>query len=52
MSLETYETALYDAEVYRKLKEAELEMKSGIPVKSHEVVFGGLDARYAIKNEK
>lgn len=49
MSIETYEKALYDAEVYLKLKEAELEMNSNAPTKSHEEVFKKLYSQFEIK---
>jgi len=49
MSIETYEKALYDAEIFIKLKEAELEMKAAAPVKSHEQVFSELYAKYGPK---
>ena len=52
MSIETYEKALYDAEVYLKLKEAELEMNSNAPVKSHDDVFGKLYSQYKVKGGK
>ena len=42
MSVETYEKTLYDAEVYIKLKEAELEMKSSSARLDPEEVFGPL----------
>ena len=46
MSIETYEKTLYDAEVYIKLKEAELAMKSGTKVLTSEEVFGPLYKKY------
>ncbi|MDO5331084.1 MAG: hypothetical protein Q4E99_00250 [Bacillota bacterium] len=49
MSIETYEKALYDAEVYLKLKEAELEMKSNSSLKLHDEVFAALYAQYGEK---
>lgn len=49
MSIETYEKALYDAEIYLKLKEAELEMKTEVQLKPHDEVFSGLYAKYGIK---
>ena len=52
MSIETYEKALYDAEIYLKLKEAELEMNSNAPAKNHEEVFNKLYSQYSIEGGK
>ncbi len=52
MSIETYEKTLYDAEVYLKLKESELEMKSGAPLKTHDDVFGDLYSQYKVEGGK
>ena len=52
MSIETYEKALYDAEVYLKLKESELEMQSKAPLKTHDDVFEKLYAQYKVEGGK
>ena len=52
MSIETYEKTLYDAEVYIKLKEAELEMKSEALLKTHDEVFGKLYSQYKTEGGK
>ena len=51
MSIETYEKSLYDAEVYIKLKEAELELRSGSVPRSSEDVFGPLYRKYGVEQE-
>jgi len=48
MSIETYEKTLYDAEVFIKLKEAELQMQSNTPLKTHEEVFSNLCDKYKV----
>ncbi len=44
MSMEAYEKEQYASEVYLKLKEAELEAKSGAPRVSHKQVMAELAA--------
>lgn len=49
MSIEAYEKKLFESEVYFKLKEAELEVKSTDKRYSHEEVFSDLRSRLAKK---
>ena len=52
MSIETYEKALYAAEVYLKLKESELEKQSKTPLKTHDDVFERLYNQYKVEEGK
>lgn len=52
MSIEAYESKLFESEIYFKLKEAELEAKSTEKRYSHEEVFSDLKARIIKKVEE
>ena len=51
MSMEAYERKLFKSEIYFKLKEAELEVKSTDKRFSHEEVFNELRTRLTNKVE-
>lgn len=52
MSIEAYESKLFESEVFFKLKEAELEAKSTDKRYSHEEVFSDLKSRIANKADE
>lgn len=51
MSMETFEKQQYEAELYLKLKEAELEAKMTDKRLSHDDVFGGLRKKLEAKEQ-
>ncbi len=52
MSIEAYESKLFESEIFFKLKEAELESKSTAKRYSHEEVFSDLRSRIVNKDDE